>query len=68
MIGAKKLFDVNSHFINDLEEELNIKSKQEIIQMMFGCFQKNNNESYFKFYWSELEVDDNGKLQFESEN
>mgnify|MGYP007069102584 CR=1 FL=1 len=52
MIGAKKLFDVNSHFIDDLEEKLNVKSKQEIIQMMFGCFQKNNNESHFKFYWS----------------
>lgn len=68
VIGAKKLFDVNSHSIDDLEVELNGKSKQEIIQMMFDCFQKNNYESHFKNYWSELEVDDNGKLQFESED
>lgn len=49
--GAKKLFDVNSHSIDDMEAELNGKTKKEVIQMFYDCFTKNAYESHFWEYW-----------------
>ena len=37
-IEAKKLFDVNSHSIDDLDSELNGKTKNEIIKLIEECF------------------------------
>lgn len=60
--GAKKLFDVNSHSIDDIEAELNGKTKQEIIQMFYDCFVQNNYEKHFETYWKDISIDENGKL------
>jgi wobble nucleotide-excising tRNase len=60
--GAKKLFDVNSHSIDDIEAELNGKTKQEIIQMFYDCFAKNGYGEHFLTYWKEASVDENGIL------
>lgn len=38
--GAKKFFDVNSHSIDDLEADLNGKSKENIIEIFKECFKK----------------------------
>lgn len=50
-IEAKKLFDVNSHSIDDLDSELNGKTKNEIIKLIEECFYKNHGESHFKKFW-----------------
>lgn len=50
--GAKKLFDVNSHSIDDLEADLNGKSKEEVIQVLKDCFEENNAKEHFECYWS----------------
>lgn len=64
VVGAKKLFDVNSHSIDDLEAELNGKTKQEIIQMLYDCFKENEYGNHFLKYWKikSDSVDENGKL------
>ncbi|WP_156300130.1 AAA family ATPase [Streptobacillus canis] len=46
-LSAKKLFDVNSHSIDDLEADLNGKSKDEIISLMKECF---NNYGYLEHF------------------
>lgn len=65
--GAKKLFDVNSHSIDDIEAELNGKTKQEIIQMFYDCFEKNEYGTHFFKYWGNAHVDENGNLVMSSE-
>lgn len=50
--GAKKLFNVNSHSVDDLEAELNGKSKDEIINIMRGCF--NGYKTHFEKHWKFL--------------
>ena len=65
--GAKKLFDVNSHSIDDIEAELNGKTKQEIIQMFYDCFEKNECGTHFFKYWENAHVDENGNLVISSE-
>ena len=49
--GAKKLFDVNSHSIDDLEADLNGKTKQQIIQMLKDCFVSQKAGEHFDKYW-----------------
>lgn len=49
--GAKKIFDVNSHSIDDLEAELNGKDKSEIMLLMRECFEKNNSLPHFEKYF-----------------
>lgn len=63
--GAKKLFDVNSHSIDDIEAELNGKTKQEIIQMFYDCFAKNEYGEHFLTYWKEASVDESGHIIIE---
>ena len=48
---AQKLFNVNSHSIDDLEAELNGKTKEAIIELMKDCFINNNAETHFKTCW-----------------
>lgn len=48
--GSKKLFDVNSHSIDDLEAELNGKNKDEIMKMLFNLFKENNFLDHFKIH------------------
>ncbi|MBQ3559202.1 MAG: AAA family ATPase [Agathobacter sp.] len=53
--GAMKLFNVNSHSIDDLEADLNGKSKHQIIQTLRGCFIDNGVEGHFAHYWKETD-------------
>lgn len=53
--GAMKLFNVNSHSIDDLEAELNGKSKKEIMILLQSCFKDNGVEEHFKNYWKETD-------------
>ena len=46
--GARKLFNVNSHSIDDLEAELNGKLKQEIVALFKSCFEENNAIAHFQ--------------------
>ena len=48
--GAKKLFDVNSHSIDDLEADLNGKTKQDIIRIMEKCFEENGSIQHYTNY------------------
>lgn len=64
--GAMKLFNVNSHSIDDIEAELNGKTKNEIIQMFYDCFSANDKAEHFKKFWEELQVDARGNIIFES--
>lgn len=50
--GAKKLFDVNSHSIDDLQAELNGKTKQEILDLFKQCFYLNNAKDHFNTHWN----------------
>lgn len=49
--GAEKLFNVNSHSIDDLEAELNGKNRKEILNMMKKCFEEEGALNHFKQYW-----------------
>lgn len=49
--GAKKLFDVNSHSIDDFEADLNGKTKADIVLLLERCFKDNNSEEHFRKYW-----------------
>lgn len=49
---AQKLFNVNSHSIDDLEAELNGKTKDQIIELMRACFNSNNAKNHFKTHWN----------------
>lgn len=51
VVGAKKLFNVNSHSIDDLEAELNGKDKQIIINMLKECFSGIEAERHFNQHW-----------------
>lgn len=53
--SAKKLFDVNQHSIDDLEAELNGKTKTEIKGILKGLFKQNGAEDHFNSYWRESE-------------
>lgn len=64
--GALKLFNVNSHSIDDIEAELNGKTRNEIIQMFYDCFSENGNADHFKKFWNELKIDEDGRIIFES--
>lgn len=48
---AKKLFDVNSHSIDDLEADLNGKTKEDIIAKVRVLFSNNNAQAHFEKYW-----------------
>ncbi|SFO03714.1 Wobble nucleotide-excising tRNase [Pseudobutyrivibrio sp. UC1225] len=60
--GAYKLFNVNSHSIDDVEAELNGKNKKEIIQMLFDCFERNGEENHFKKHWGDVEASADGTI------
>ncbi|WP_416334807.1 AAA family ATPase [Anaerococcus sp. DFU013_CI05] len=51
VLGAEKLFNVNSHSIDDLEAELNGRTKNDIMKMMKECFEKEESTSHFHKYW-----------------
>lgn len=50
--GAAKLFNVNSHSIDDLEADLNGRSKKDIMKMMRECFSNENAINHFNQYWT----------------
>lgn len=52
-LSAKKLFDVNQHSIDDLEAELNGKTKEEIRDTLKALFAHNNADDHFSNYWKE---------------
>lgn len=49
--GSKKLFNVNSHSIDDFEADLNGKTKDQIIEIFRNCFEQNNAIEHFNLYW-----------------
>lgn len=51
--GARKLFDVNSHAIDDLEADLTGKTKEEIIVIMKKCFEDNKAIDHYNKHWNE---------------
>lgn len=51
--GANKFFNVNSHGIDDLEADLNGKSKENIIEIFKECFEKNNSMEHLRKFWKE---------------
>ena len=53
--GAKKLFDVNSHSIDDLEAELNGKTKKQLVDLLEECFNSNGAKSHFDLHWNKNE-------------
>ncbi|MDO5028723.1 MAG: AAA family ATPase [Bacillota bacterium] len=55
--GAKKLFDVNSHEIEDFDADLTGVSKKKIIKILQHCFEKNNGSEHFKKYFP-IEIDE----------
>lgn len=57
VIGAKKLFDVNSHEIEDMDADLTGADKKTIIKILYDCFDKNNSSEHFKKYFN-LDVKD----------
>ncbi|MET3643852.1 AAA family ATPase [Streptococcus gallinaceus] len=50
--GAKKLFDVNSHEIEDMDADLTGVGKKTIIKILYDCFDKNNSSEHFKKYFT----------------
>jgi wobble nucleotide-excising tRNase len=52
--SAKKLFDVNQHSIDDLEAELNGKTKDEIKDILKNLFEHNGAEDHFNSYWKDI--------------
>ncbi|PCF86331.1 hypothetical protein B4W76_08810 [Staphylococcus intermedius] len=52
---AKKLFNVNSHGIDDLEADLNGKNEKELMLIVKSLFTDMNAEQHFSQYWSEIE-------------
>ncbi|WP_099950953.1 AAA family ATPase [Ezakiella peruensis] len=45
--GAKKLFDVNSHEIEDLDADVAGVDKNTIIKVLYECFENNNSSKHF---------------------
>lgn len=54
VVGAKKLFDVNSHSIDDLEADLNGKEKEDIVRLFNDCFEKNGYNNHFELHWQKV--------------
>lgn len=52
VVGAKKLFDVNSHSIDDFEAELNGKNKDQILAIFKDCFKENGAISHYDLHWN----------------
>lgn len=52
VIGAKKLFDVNSHSIDDVEAELNGQTKAQIINILEECFKQNDAYNHYKKFYN----------------
>lgn len=52
VVGAKKLFDVNSHEIEDMDADLTGADKKTIIKILYDCFDKNNSSEHFKKYFN----------------
>ncbi|WP_127161361.1 AAA family ATPase [Veillonella sp. VA137] len=50
---AEKLFNVNSHSIDDLENDPNGKNRDEIIELVKKIFIKHRAEEHFKAHWEE---------------
>lgn len=50
--AAKKLFDVNLHFMYDSEAEPNGKTASEIISILENLFKQNDSEEHFNTYWN----------------
>lgn len=48
---AQKLFNVNSHSIDDLEAELNGKNADDLFILMKDCFETNGYLDHFKLHW-----------------
>lgn len=48
---AEKLFDVNSHSIDDLDAELNGKDKSAIIEILKKAFSDNHADEHFNSHW-----------------
>ena len=57
---ARKFFNVNSHSIDDLDIDLNGRSKKEIMKVMKKCFYKKNAQNHFDAHWNNIEQ---GKLK-----
>ena len=60
--GAMKLFNVNSHSIDDVEAELNGKTKKEIVQMFYDCFSGNNQVEHFNKFWGEWPIEEDDDI------
>jgi len=52
----KKLFDVNSHSIDDLSMELIGKSKSELLDMFKDLFESNDAIEHFNTHWGLIMV------------
>lgn len=52
-INAKKLFDVNQHSLDDLEAEVNGKTKIEIKTILQTLFKDNGAEDHINSYWKD---------------
>lgn len=50
--GAKKMFDVNSHDIEDFEADLTGLTKEKIIDVLKDCFKKNNGLNHFEDHYN----------------
>ncbi|WP_424408454.1 AAA family ATPase [Pasteurella sp. PK-2025] len=53
VIGARKLFNVNSHSIDDLETDLNGKTKKEIIDLLQECFKQNDAIEHYNLFFGD---------------
>ena len=62
--GAKKILDVNSHSIDDLEADLNGKDKEEILQMFCNCFIQNNYKRHLVNHWKSIIIEDDGQVKY----
>lgn len=62
--GAKKLFDVNSHSIDDTEADLCGNTKKDIVYLLFNCFKENNFVEHFKKFWKNGSYGQDGALTF----
>ncbi|MCP1109594.1 ABC-type molybdenum transport system ATPase subunit/photorepair protein PhrA [Lachnospiraceae bacterium PF1-21] len=51
---SQKLFNVNSHSIDDLEADLNGKDEDAIISKVRQIFEANNAGEHFRTYWGEV--------------
>jgi len=54
--GAGKLFNVNSHSIDDLEADLCGKEKKEVLDIFCDCFYQNEALAHFKYFWPEYDT------------